>query len=78
MKFDAIRVQSEVKVFDTVFAVLIRHGLVTDRARAGSKEGMRFESEPWRVTDVGYLCLKLLKYDPLAEVTDRPPRPADQ
>lgn len=70
---------SDLHVFDPVFAVLTRLGLVSDRPPPGAKGGLSFGAdEPWHVTEAGYRCLQLLGHDPRAEVTDpHPPAPSD-
>ncbi|MDD7967296.1 hypothetical protein [Actinomycetospora lemnae] len=67
-------------VFDSVFAVLVRHGLVSDRpgstldihkryrpSTSGPQPKREDEEPAYRVTDVGYLCLKLLGDDVRAQ-----------
>ena len=71
LPFDEIQVGHRTcQILDAVFAVLRRHGLVTDRPRSRQDEGLRAGAAPWWVTDVGYLCLQLLGHDPRSEATN--------
>lgn len=60
-KLADLRMASDVRVFDAVLSVLVRHGLITDRHDVNTWDTT--EASRWGITEVGLRCLVLLGHE---------------